>query len=117
MVLLKYSIGPWPNSWPYSQQDWDTYLLFIFMAYKSAVQDFSMCTPALLVLRCELQNPPELLFGKLPDMTAVPARPEYARLVCDRRGTMISGAREGNFKWVSQFGCSRGYRCLIKVGR
>ncbi|XP_030595635.1 uncharacterized protein K02A2.6-like, partial [Archocentrus centrarchus] len=39
------------------QRDWDTHLPLILMAYRSAVQDSTQCTPALLMLGRELRTP------------------------------------------------------------
>lgn len=63
------------------QRDWDTHLPLVLMAYRSAVQDSTSCTPALLMLGRELRTPAEVAFGKPPDTFAVPPGPEYARSV------------------------------------
>ena len=54
------------------QRDWDTHLPFVLMAYRSAVQESTSCTPALLMLGRELRTPVEVAFGKPPDTPAVP---------------------------------------------
>lgn len=76
------------------QRDWGTHLPFILMAYRLAVHDSTLCTPALLMLGRELRTPPELLFGKPPDSPAVPAGPEYARQLQDRMETAHAFARD-----------------------
>ncbi|KAG7468735.1 Retrovirus-related Pol poly from transposon [Solea senegalensis] len=45
------------------QRDWDVHLSLILLAYRSAVQDSTACTPALLMLGRELRTPAELAFG------------------------------------------------------
>ncbi|XP_029595362.1 uncharacterized protein LOC115178352 [Salmo trutta] len=49
------------------QRDWDTHLPFILMACRSAVQESTACSPALLMLGRELRTPAELTFGHPPD--------------------------------------------------
>ena len=66
------------------EQDWDTYLPLVLMAYRSAVQESTSCTPALLMLGRELRTPADLAFGRLPDFPPVPPGPEYARRLQDR---------------------------------
>lgn len=46
------------------QCDWDTHLLLILIAYRYAVQDSMLCTPALLMLGLELWIPAELVLKK-----------------------------------------------------
>ncbi|CAI5681311.1 unnamed protein product [Oreochromis niloticus] len=65
------------------QQDWDYHLPLILMAYRSAVQDSTQCTPALLMLGRELRTPAELAFGKPPDAPEVPPGRDYARKLQD----------------------------------
>jgi len=45
-------------------RDWDTHLSLELMAYRSAVQESTSCTPALLMLGRELRTPAELAFGR-----------------------------------------------------
>ncbi|KAI3356661.1 hypothetical protein L3Q82_003301 [Scortum barcoo] len=45
------------------QRDWDMHLPLVLMAYRSAVQDSTSCTPALLMLGRELRTPAEMAFG------------------------------------------------------
>ena len=42
------------------QRDWDTQLPFVLMAYRSAVQESTSCTSALLILGWELRTPVEV---------------------------------------------------------
>lgn len=64
------------------QRDWDTHLPLVLMAYRSAVQDSTACSPALLMLGRELRTPAEIAFGRPPD--TVPPGCEYARRLQDR---------------------------------
>ena len=76
------------------QRDWDKHLPLVLMACRSAVQESTECTPALLLLGRELRTPAELVFGRPPDAPAVPAGPEYARKLQDRLDSAHSFARE-----------------------
>lgn len=76
------------------QRDWDTHLPLVLMAYRSAVQDSTSCTPALLMLGRELRTPAEVAFGKPPDTFAVPPGPEYARRLQDRIESAHAFARD-----------------------
>lgn len=76
------------------QRDWDTHLPFILMAYRSAVQDSTLCTPALLMLGRELRTPPALLFGKPPDSPAVPVAGSNVNRPCVFYGSTGKGRRE-----------------------
>lgn len=62
------------------------HLPFVLMAYRSAVQDSTSCTPALMLGR-ELRTPAEIAFGKPPDTPAVSSGPKYARRLQDRMET------------------------------
>lgn len=75
------------------QRDWDEHLPLILMAYRSAVQDSTLCTPALLMLGRELRTPAEMSFGKPPDALGAPPGPEYARKLQDRMDTAHAFAR------------------------
>ncbi|KAI4885571.1 hypothetical protein NFI96_007362, partial [Prochilodus magdalenae] len=75
------------------QRDWDIVPL-VLMAYRSAVQDSTSCTPALLMLGRELRTPAEIVFGKPPDTPAVPPGPEYARRLQDRMESAHAFARD-----------------------
>lgn len=76
------------------QRDWDDHLPLVLMACRSAVQESTSCTPALLMLGRELRTPAALVFGQPPDMVAAPAGPEYARKLQDRLDSAHSFARE-----------------------
>uniref|UniRef100_A0A8C5APC8 Gypsy retrotransposon integrase-like protein 1 n=1 Tax=Gadus morhua TaxID=8049 RepID=A0A8C5APC8_GADMO len=75
------------------QRDWDNHLPLVLMAYRSAVQESTSCTPALLMLGRELRTPADLAFGRPPDTPPVPPGPEYARRLQDRLETAHSFAR------------------------
>src|SRR4029434_2706209 len=49
------------------QRDWDEHLPLVLMACRSAVQESTTCSPALLMLGRELRTPAELAFGRPPD--------------------------------------------------
>ena len=63
------------------------------MACRSAVQESTGCTPALLMLGRELRTPPELAYGRPPDAPDAMAGPEYARQLQDRLETAHGFAR------------------------
>ncbi|KAI3374420.1 hypothetical protein L3Q82_006249 [Scortum barcoo] len=75
------------------QRDWDMHLPLVLMAYRSAVQDSTSCTPALLMLGRELRTPAEMAFGRPPDTPRVPPGPEYARRLQDRMESAHAFAR------------------------
>ena len=60
------------------QRDWDRHLPLIMMAYRSAVQESTGCTPAALMFGRELRTPVDLAFGSppCPDLPGEPGR-EY----------------------------------------
>lgn len=76
------------------QRDWDSHLPLVLMACRSAVQESTSCTPALLMLGRELRTPAELAFGRPPDSPDIPPGPEYARRLQDRLETAHHFARE-----------------------
>ena len=76
------------------QRDWDTQLPFVLMAYRSAVQESTSCTPALLMLGRELRTPVEVAFGKPPDTPAIPPGTEYARRLQERMESAHIFARD-----------------------
>ncbi|KAL7868740.1 hypothetical protein SRHO_G00101240 [Serrasalmus rhombeus] len=76
------------------QRDWDIHLPLVLLAYRSAVQDSTSCTPALLMLGQELRTPAEIIFGKPPDTPTVPPGPEYARRLQDRMESAHAFARD-----------------------
>ena len=75
------------------QRDSDTHLPLVLMAYSSAVQESTSCTPALLMLGRELRTPADLAFGRSSDSPPVPPGPECARRLQDRLETAHSFAR------------------------
>lgn len=76
------------------QRDWDKHLPMVLMACRSAVQDSTSCTPALLMLGREIRTPAEMAFGRPLDSPHVPPGPEYARRLQDRLETAHNFARE-----------------------
>jgi len=76
------------------QRDWDKHLPLVLMACRSAVQETSSCTPALLMLGRELRTPAELAFGRPPDSPDTPPGPEYARRLQDRLEVAHAFARK-----------------------
>lgn len=66
------------------QRDWDVQLPWVMLACRSAVQETTGCSPALLMLGRELRTPPQLMYGQPPDAPEAPAGPEYARQLQDR---------------------------------
>ena len=75
------------------QQDWDTHLPLVLMAYRSAVQESTSCTPALLMLGREFCTPADLAFGRPPDSPPILLGQEYARRLQDRLETAHSFAK------------------------
>ena len=75
------------------QRDWDEHLPLVLMACRSAVQESTTCSPALLMLGRELRTPAELAFGRPPDAPVVPPGPEYARRLQDRLESAHAFAR------------------------
>ncbi|KAJ8015797.1 hypothetical protein DPEC_G00029870 [Dallia pectoralis] len=77
------------------QKDWDTHLPFILMAYRSAVQASTACSPALLMLGREMRTPVELRFHRPPDDDGrVLPDLDYARRLQDRLEVAHTFARE-----------------------
>ena len=66
------------------QRDWDKQLPVVLLACRSAVQESTGCSPALLMLGNELRTPAVMAFGQPPDAPEVPPGPEYARRLQDR---------------------------------
>ena len=75
------------------QRDWDEHLPLVLMACRSAVQESTTCSPALLMLGRELRTPAELAFGRPPDAPVVSPGPEYARRLQDRLESAHAFAR------------------------
>ncbi|XP_034085417.1 uncharacterized protein LOC117554929 [Gymnodraco acuticeps] len=76
------------------QRDWDEHLPLVLMACRSAVQESSACSPALLMLVRQLRTPAVLAFGRPPDSLDTPPGPEYARRLQDRLESAHAFARE-----------------------
>eukprot|EP00064_Thunnus_orientalis_P011661 superscaffoldBa00001704_g11692 len=60
------------------QRDWDTHVPLVLMAYWSAAQDSTSCSPALLLLGREIQTLAEMMVGKPSDTQGDPPGPNYA---------------------------------------
>ncbi len=78
------------------QKDWDLQLPLVLLATRSAVQETTGCTPALLMLGRELRTPSSLLMGRPPD---APPGLEYThqlqdRLQFARRQALQAGIRQ-----------------------
>ena len=65
------------------QGNWDLQLPLVLMACRSAVQESTGCTLALLMLGRELRTPLELVYGWPPDAPDAMAGPECARQLQD----------------------------------
>ena len=76
------------------QQDWDTHVPLVLMAYRSAIQDSTSCSPALLMLGREIRTPAEMMVGKPPDTPVDPPGPDYARKLQDRLESAHKFARD-----------------------
>ena len=76
------------------QQDWDTHVPLVLMAYRSAAQDSTSCSPALLMLGREIRTPAEMMVGKPPDTPVDPPGPDYARKLQDRLESAHKFARD-----------------------
>ncbi|XP_061115069.1 uncharacterized protein LOC133139508 [Conger conger] len=66
------------------QRDWDAHVPLVLMAYRSATQDSTSCSPALLMLGREIRTPAEMMLGRPPDLPADSPGLEYARKLQDR---------------------------------
>lgn len=75
------------------QRDWDRHIPFVRMAYRSAVQNSTICTPPLLMLAREIRTPAEVAFGQPPDAVDPPG-PDYARKLQDRLEKAHAFARD-----------------------
>ena len=66
------------------QRDWDAHVPLVLMAYRSAAQDSTSCSPALLMLGREMRTPGEMMMGLPPDAPVDPPGFEYARKLQER---------------------------------
>ena len=66
------------------QQDWDLWLPFALMAYRSAVQEATDFTPARLMLGRELRLPLDLATGRPPGEELPASEPEYVAALHQR---------------------------------
>lgn len=76
------------------QRDWDAHVPLVLMAYRSAAQDSTACSPVLLMLGRELQTPAEMVVGRPPDTSLDQPGLEYARQLQDRLDTAHEFARD-----------------------
>lgn len=77
------------------QRDWDRHLPLILLAYRSAVQESTGCTPAALMFGKELRTPVDLAFGAPPG-TDLPTKPglEYLSSLRQRLAEAHDFARQ-----------------------
>uniref|UniRef100_A0A3Q3NHK6 Gypsy retrotransposon integrase-like protein 1 n=1 Tax=Mastacembelus armatus TaxID=205130 RepID=A0A3Q3NHK6_9TELE len=77
------------------QKDWDQHLPLVLWAYRTAVQESSQCTPAVLMFGRELRTPVDLVFGAPPE-PEIAGGPEmdYVRRLRERLTTVHQLARE-----------------------
>ena len=80
------------------QKDWDTHLPLVLMACRSAVQDSTGCSPALLMLGRELRTPAEMAFGHPPGERGVAPGLDYAR----KLKVMLEPTSLPGFNWRVQ---------------
>lgn len=67
------------------QRDWDRHLPLVLMAYRSAVQESTGCTPASLMFGRELRTPVDLSFGRPPNPPLLgPPGQDYVDALQDR---------------------------------
>lgn len=76
------------------QRDWDAHVPLVLMAYRSAAQDSTACSPALLMLGREIRTPAEMVVGRPPDASLEPPGLEYARKLQDRLDSAHEFARD-----------------------
>ncbi|CAI5656789.1 unnamed protein product [Oreochromis niloticus] len=75
------------------QRDWDSHVPLVLMAYRSAVQDSTSCSPALLMLAREIRTPAEMMMGRPPNADGDQPGPDYARKLQDRMESAHDFAR------------------------
>ncbi|CAI5693182.1 unnamed protein product [Oreochromis niloticus] len=75
------------------QCDGDSHVPLVLMAYRSAVQDSTSCSPALLMLAREIRTPAEMMMGRPPDADGDQPGPDYARKLQDRMESAHDFAR------------------------
>ena len=76
------------------QRDWDNHVALVLMACRSATQDSTSCSPALLMLGREIRTPAVMMVGRPPDDPGVPPGPDYARKLQDRLESAHEFARD-----------------------
>ena len=60
-----------------NQQDWDTYIPLLMMAYRSSVHDTTKCTPSSMMLGREIRLPIDLALG-IPETRQSKSETDYA---------------------------------------
>uniref|UniRef100_A0A3P9ICG4 Integrase catalytic domain-containing protein n=1 Tax=Oryzias latipes TaxID=8090 RepID=A0A3P9ICG4_ORYLA len=85
------------------QRDWDQHLPLVLWAYRTAVQESSQCTPALLMFGRELRTPVDLVFGAAPEPEITGGLElDYVRQLKDRLGEVhrlaVEAQREAGVK-------------------
>lgn len=76
------------------QRDWDAHVPLVLMAYRSAAQDSTACSPALRMLGREIRTPADMVVGRPPDASLEPPGLEYARKLQDRLDRAHEFARD-----------------------
>lgn len=89
------------------QEDWDLWLPFALMAYRSAVQEATDFTPARLMLGRELRLPLDLVTGRPPGEELPASEPEYVAAVQQRMEVTRQRAT-GNLRMAGET-MARGY--------
>jgi hypothetical protein len=76
------------------QRDWDEYLPYIMMAYRSAVQDTTGYSPNLMMLGREVELPIDLVLGTPPGEESSSTRIEYVKDMNEKMEMAHQVARE-----------------------
>ena len=76
------------------QTDWDHYLPFLMMAYRSAVQETTGYSPNMLMLGREAELPVDLLMGRPENEEEIHCMTEYVEALAEKLETVHDLARE-----------------------
>ena len=76
------------------QRDWDQYIPYLLMAYRTAVHESAKCTPAKLMLDNEIRVPIDLVFGKPEPECYKEGVTEYATQLAENIEQVHEFARE-----------------------
>ena len=79
--------------------DWDQYLPYILMAYRSATHEATKCTPAQVLFGTELRLPVDLFLGRPPEET-IQSASEYVNNLTEKLESMHQFTR-GQLQLVS----------------